>query len=129
MDVCKMVDDIEIIEDVKKESNFNYKEYFTLSLIMIILSFLQLIFSYVDICNDYLNTITIFKVSNNILLIGTIVIFILNVIIVTNLTQNSKLSGLCGIAIGLIGFFLYPIITEIIGVLLFIDGIRLIIKS
>ena len=124
-----MVDDIEIIEDVKKESNFNYKEYFTLSLIMIILSFLQLIFSYVDICNDYLNTITIFKVSNNILLIGTIVIFILNVIIVTNLTQNSKLSGLCGIAIGLIGFFLYPIITEIIGVLLFIDGIRLIIKS
>ena len=124
-----MIDDIEIIEDIKKEKTFNNKEYFTLAVIMIIITILQLLFSYVNICNEYLNTITIFKLGNTLYLIGNVILLIAGIVIITNLTQQPKLAAISGIIIGLVGFFVLPVISEIIGLLLFIDGIRLIINN
>ena len=124
-----MIDDIEIIEDVPKEINFNFKSYFTLTIIIAILAILQILITSSNIFNDYMNTLLLFKTSKIISLIGPILLIISSLVIITNLTQKPKIAGICGIIIGIVGFFTLPIISEIIGVLLLIDGLRLIINS
>lgn len=124
-----MIDDIEIIEDVPKEINFNFKSYFTLTIIIAILAILQIIITSSNIFNDYMSTLLLFKTSKIISLIGPILLIISSMVIFTNLTQKPKIAGICGIIIGIVGFFTLPIISEIIGVLLLIDGLRLIINS